>query len=106
MDERVTRFKKARATLGVPQRTCAKILGVSQKQISDYEKGVTIPPEQFVQALESRCNEKTAALAAVGGGGGEIRKEDLEFLLSIIDGAGGAVSLGVAIDLLIRRSKI
>lgn len=65
--ELVARFRSARKALGLPQKTVAKIMGVGQKQISDYELGISIPQEEMVILLERRLADKRAALGTLEG---------------------------------------
>jgi len=64
-DPLVERFRSARQALGIPQKTAAKILGVGQKQVSDYELGVSLPNEKMVALLERRVAEKRAILGTL-----------------------------------------
>ena len=61
----IERFKSARRTLRITQRTAGKILSVGQKQISDYELGNPPPTEEQVQNLEERVAEQRLALEAL-----------------------------------------
>lgn len=58
------RFKRARIALGISQKKAAKILAVSQRQVSDYEneRQEAVPTEEDVRLLETRADEKRAVL--------------------------------------------
>lgn len=63
------RLKEAREALQIPQRTAAKILAVSQKQVSDYENpdNAAVPSEDLVQRLEQRLAEQKVTLNSLAG---------------------------------------
>lgn len=56
--ELVHRFKNARKILGISQKDAGKIIGKSQKQVSDYETGVSAPSEQIVYLLENTVTQE------------------------------------------------
>jgi len=59
------RLAAAREKLGVPQSTVAKVLGVSQKQISDYERGNSPPSEAQVLELEALVRQQESNLKSL-----------------------------------------
>lgn len=48
----VNAFRQIRKTLGVTQAAVAEALGVSQGNVSFYERGQTIPPEIATRLIE------------------------------------------------------
>ncbi len=106
--ENCKRLRAARASLSYSQIEAAKLIGVSQRMFSNYERGVNIPGEDKVRILElivagnpdrdQILKTRSAAKALLTYEGDELPPNILKLLRVISASAGKDAEIMTAID--------
>ena len=107
-NELCIRLRAARAALGYSQTETAELIGVSQRTISNYERGVNIPSEAAVRFLEVKVtdnpertqilNTRIAAKALLSYEGAQLPPNILKFLRVISATVGKDTEIMADVD--------